>query len=179
MYADYNVNGQFKNPGPYILSATGSATSDQSVESAPYISTVNSIICHRNDQWLPSGPYPMTNPPPGGPAYPGPNTSWPCGPGSRLASFRHGTQIMLAYDALSNDGAGDWSGGSIPAEKVRFRHHGGQWINLVFLDGHAESWEAASCQNGADKTYLRNLFDIGQKTLPWSENNVPGGYVMP
>jgi len=106
-------------------------------------------------------------------------------PGRKISQFHRTSQIMLACDNYGRPilgQEGNWAGGGSGAQNVRFRHNRGQNINLVFLDGHAESWEYSSCQGPGvtNKAYPRNLFATSQlpvtelyQYLPWGEAALP------
>lgn len=91
--------------------------------------------------------------------------------GRRLPQFKRTSEIMLLVD----NGQELFAGASYAAEHLRFRHRGGDGINLAFLDGHVETWDWHQCQEGTDVSYPQNLF-VGTsqaEVLPWGERNVP------
>jgi len=160
LYMDYNSKTMmWPGQNPVLSAVNGSGA--VGAEATPYWLSVNVNLCVRNDEWIPADAV-------------APSTNFtPAATGKRITQFHHTSQLMLACD---NSGEA-WTGGWVPAQSVRFRHHGGQWINLLFLDGHTESWEASSCQGDPSPIsngYPRNLFDNGMQTLPWGEASVPG-----
>jgi len=120
------------------------------LESA-YYASCNSNMMTRDDQWQPLAD----------------DRPAPC---IHLATLLHPSELMVACDADSNQ----WTGGWVPGEHLRFRHHKGTAINLVFFDGHAETWDYDTLQRGTDPSEDRNLLDDGGQKLPWGENMVPG-----
>jgi prepilin-type N-terminal cleavage/methylation domain-containing protein/prepilin-type processing-associated H-X9-DG protein len=161
------TSNQLIGPGQNIADGT-------SIETQPYGLCVNSMICPRNDEWLSDGPYPNSN---NGVSYPGSYQTWPSAPGVKIAGFTHPDQVFLVCDGCAN-GGNFWVGGWPPQQSVRFRHNKATAINLVFVDGHTESWNYKTCQWGTNLTYARNLFDEGLSSYPWSENRIPGGYAL-
>ncbi|HEX4124080.1 MAG TPA: type II secretion system protein [Tepidisphaeraceae bacterium] len=166
-YVDVNNNYQLEGAGQDPASGVG-------IEPQPFALCVNSMICPRNDEWQPGGPYPNSD---SNVTYPGPYTTWPSAPGVKLAGFTHPDEIFLVCDGCGPSFS-YWVGGYPPAQSIRFRHNNGKAANLVFLDGHTESWNYKTCQFGSNTAYGRNLFDEGLGTLPWSEDRIPGGYAL-
>ena len=116
--------------------------------------SVNQAVCPRNDDWQPWATSPAQR-------------------GMKLTQFRRATEIMLVIDNVEELFAGGWD----PGEKLRFRHQGGEAINIGFLDGHVETWNWRTCKDGVDLSYPQNLFtmsvDWNNSLLPWGEARVP------
>jgi prepilin-type N-terminal cleavage/methylation domain-containing protein/prepilin-type processing-associated H-X9-DG protein len=113
---------------------------------------VNASIATRDDYWQPA----LGQPP---------------AEGVKLASIRRSTKVMLAIDNDSYEFAGGW----YPAEHLRWRHHMGKGINLVFVDGHATTWDYAMLTNPAlpaNPISDYNLLGEGTDVLPWGESGV-------
>lgn len=111
---------------------------------------VNQTVFPRNDQWQPA---------PGnvGTAI-----------GRKLSQFNRSAEIMMIIDNDKQDFAGGWH----PGEHLRFRHSGGESINIGFMDGHVETWDWKSCREGQDLGYAKNLFAGNTDVLPWGEGRL-------
>lgn len=105
--------------------------------------------CPRNDRWQPS-------------------SAVDSAVGRRLSQFKKSSEIMLVVDNGQQLFAGGWD----PAEHLRFRHGGGEYINIGFLDGHVESWHWRECKEGVEVGYPKNLFSGNAEVLPWGETRV-------
>lgn len=142
--------GRLASPGQYAPDNVWAETR--------YIIGPNSVICPRNDQWVPS----LVNYPRGD-------------PGMKTSQVRRQSQIMLVVD---NDNAGDvktsWAGGWDPAMHLRYRHQAGQAINLAYVDGHAETVLWTAMQTGTNREYDYNLRATGAGCLPWSDPEYQG-----
>jgi prepilin-type N-terminal cleavage/methylation domain-containing protein/prepilin-type processing-associated H-X9-DG protein len=127
--------------------------------SSGYVSTnwiaVNATLATRDDHWQPALGQPPAS-------------------SVKITTIRRPSMVMLAIDCDSNQ----YAGGYYPAEHLRWRHHRGKGINLVFLDGHATTWDYSLLlnpqvpANQTDTTNPYNLLTTGTDVLPWGEGLV-------
>jgi prepilin-type N-terminal cleavage/methylation domain-containing protein len=91
--------------------------------------------------------------------------------GVKYASIRRSSKVMLAID---NDSY-LFAGGYYPAEHLRWRHHQNKGINLVFMDGHAITWDYSLLNDPAkNPSFISdyNLLLDNTEVLPWGEGLV-------
>jgi prepilin-type N-terminal cleavage/methylation domain-containing protein/prepilin-type processing-associated H-X9-DG protein len=111
---------------------------------------INGRYARRNDQWASAG----------NPAVFG-----------RIGNLRRAAEIF-SFACASSEFLGGWP----PGNGVVFRHNRDQFTNLVFFDGHAESWHVDQVTGGTRERHLISL--VGAANYP-DYNAVPWRHQAP
>jgi len=91
---------------------------------------------------------------------------WQTNPHNTIRKIKQVALVMITID----NGDARYAGGWVPGWWLRWRHRGGEAINLSFLDGHAETWDRTSVVEAyGDPDDPRNLIVRGLHRYPWYE----------